>query len=85
VEKSWDELKLVEEDTKNLCFMINRSDMKFEIPGARFPGTPSNCMDCALQDYGAEMLRGTRAGYNCEMVTRDITSHTGSRLCWVEE
>jgi hypothetical protein len=68
------------EETKNLCCMINRGHMRFEIPGARFPGTPSNCLNCAMQDYGAGRLRGARPGYNCEMVTRDITSNTGSRL-----
>ena len=55
-EVDYDELKLLEEETKNLCCMINRGNMKFEIPGARFPGTPSNCLDCALQDYGARRL-----------------------------
>ena len=66
IEEDSSGIKMLEEETKKFCFMINRGDRKFEIPGARFPGTPSNCLDCALQDYGSGRLRGTRAGYNCE-------------------
>ena len=35
IEEDWGGLKLLEEETKNVCSMINRGDMKFEIPGAR--------------------------------------------------
>jgi hypothetical protein len=70
VEEEGSKRKHMQEDTKNLCFMINRGDRRFEIPGAKFPGNLSNCMECALRDYKAERLRGLRAGYNGEMVTK---------------
>ena len=54
LEEEGSEQKHLQEDTKNFCFMINKGDRRFEIPGAKFPGNPSNCMESALRDYQDE-------------------------------
>jgi hypothetical protein len=39
--------------------------MLFEMPGAKFPGTPSYYFDCATEDYNVGRLKGVRPVFNC--------------------
>jgi hypothetical protein len=54
------DMKLREEG--NFCGLISRSDIQFEMPGAKFPGNPSYCFDCTMEDSNVARLKGVRPG-----------------------
>jgi hypothetical protein len=67
-------------DDEDFCGLVSQGSRKFEWPGTNFPGTPSYCFGCAIEDLKVSRLRGRKPEFSCEDLLRDITSSTGSRI-----